>query len=178
MDFEEIWKSYYSRLIVFCTQSYRLSKEDAEDTVQETLAKVYKNLRTYSREYSLSTWIYTIARNSCIDFLRKTCPAESDFPAGTSGEDFFQQLPDTGTPGPEEQFSRNEARQCIESFLKRLSPGDREIVYLKIYEKLSYRKISAITGRPAGTLKYRFFSIRKQLRTFLGEVYEKAEISN
>ncbi len=174
MEFEAIWNSYFKRLYVFCSKSYGLSDEDAEDMVQEILLKVYKNRDTYAEKHAVSTWIYTIARNTCIDFLRKSQkprPVEMDI-------DKIIQLPDRKNLNPEETSTKGELRSLIASFIENLPENDRELVFLKMFEDLPYREISAITGRPTGTIKYRFSSIRKQLRQFLGESSEREKLAN
>jgi RNA polymerase sigma-70 factor, ECF subfamily len=174
MKFDDIWNGYFQRLSVYCKKSFGLSEEDTEDMVQEILLKVYKNRAAYSKKYSVSTWIYTVARNTCIDFLRKK---QGPGFAGLEEEKILQ-FPDRNTPRPEETAADNELRSFIADFIDGLPRDDRELVYLKMYEDLPYREISVITGLPAGTAKYRIHSIRKQLQRFLGEAYEKKSVYN
>ena len=174
MKFDEIWKDYYQRLSVYCRKSFGLSEDDTEDMVQEILLKVYKNRAAYSKKYSFSTWIYTVARNTCIDFLRKI----QNFHTTGFEEEKIVQFPDRKTPTPEDAAADNELRTYIADFIEGLSSEDRELVHLKMYEELPYREIAAIIGLPEGTAKYRIHAIRKQLRQFLGETYEKKSIYN
>lgn len=179
MEFEDIWTAYYRRLFVFCTQSYGFSEEDSRDIVQEILLKVHRKRETYSGKYSFSTWIYRIARNSCIDFFRKhSTERKSEYKAAEDPEPVILRFPDRKQPSPEQELIDDELRKSIGRFIDKLPTDDRELVYLRIYEDLTYREISGVTGKPEGTVKYRFFNLRKQLQIYLGEIYEQEETYN
>ncbi len=179
MKFEDIWTEYYKRLCVFCMQSYGFSEEDTADLVQEILLKVYEKRGGYSKKYAFSTWVFTIARNSCIDFLRKNRSRLTHECADTDdSEAVILQFPDGKHPAPEQELLDNELRGAIGRFIELLPTDDRELVYLRMYEGMSYREISGVTGKPEGTVKYRFFNIRKQLQTYLEDTYEREETCN
>lgn len=169
MNFEKMWNSYYPRLTVYLRKSFRLSREDTEDIVQETLLKIFKNRTGYDETYAFSTWVYTVGRNTCIDFLRKT----RRFSENEEILDEADALTDHRQQGPEAALVRGEELREIAAAVDRLTASNRELVYLRMYEDCTYREISTITGKPVGTVKYRFSEIRKQLKKELGDEYGK-----
>ncbi len=174
MLFEDVWNNYYQRLFLFMRITYRLSLEDAEDLVQESLIKVYTHMDSFSEDYAISTWVFTIGRNTCIDFLRKQ-KRNPEIDAFDSG---CFDLANPRDEGPSSIFIKKELEQYIDGYIKNLPAKDKELMYLRTYENLLYREITAITGDPVGSVKRRIFSIRKRLQDFLGEVYENETVFN
>jgi len=169
MAFEHTWHRYYPRLTVYLLKAFRLSREDAEDIAQETLLKIHRKRFEYDEKYAFSTWVYAVCRNTCIDFLRKNRRLQENERAMVETE----RTADVLRPGPEAALIRKEALRDIAAAVERLVSSDQELVYLRMYEELSYREISAITGKPTGTVKYRFSEIRKRMKQELGEDYEE-----
>ncbi len=169
MGFEVFWNRYYPGLLVYFRNSFPLSREDAEDMVQETLFKVYRNRASYNGETAFSTWVYTIGRNTCIDFLRQARNRyDAAEPVSKEPAPGAEEFPDA-RPGPETlALRKEEGREIREAILDILSPADREILFLRMYKEMPYREISAMTGKPVGTIKYRFFEIRNLLKKRLG----------
>lgn len=174
MVFENIWNNYYQRLFLFMRITYQLSLEDAEDLVQESLIKVYAHMDSFSEDYAISTWVFTIGRNTCIDFLRK----QGRNPETDAFDSDCFDLVNQRDEEPSAIFFRKELERNIDEFKRNLPAKDKELMYLRTYENLPYREIAAITGKPVGSVKRRIFSIRKRLKEFLGEVYENETIFN
>lgn len=169
MAFENTWHRYYPRLAVYLQKGFHLSQEDAEDLAQETLLKIHGKRSEYDEKYAFSTWVYAVCRNTCIDFLRQNRRLKENEQAMEEADgtaDLFR-------PGPEAALMRDETLRDITAAVGRLVSSHRELVYLRMYEELSYREISAITAKPTGTIKYRFSEIRKRIKQELGEGYEK-----
>lgn len=123
--------------------------------MQETLFKVHRNRTSYNGESAFSTWVYTMGRNTCIDFLRKS-RKQRDAAESVNGEMMSEvdELPDAGSPGPEAlALQKEESLEIRKVILGALSYSDREILFLRMYKDLSYREISAMTGKPVGTIK-------------------------
>ena len=118
----------------------------AEDLVQETLLKVLRNLGRYRGQAAFKTWVFTIARNLCLDHLR------------VSGRSRLRLLgslePDEGqasTPDPRERLELAESRAQVAAAMTALAPEARELLLLRIYHGLSYREIARLRGvAPAG----------------------------
>lgn len=164
--FTRIWNYYYSRLFVYI-QNTRLS-DPPDDVVQEILTKVWMNLGAYNPFYSLTTWIYTIARNHIIDLHRKKrifCTAMND-PAGNS-------VIDTKNLSPEDAYFQNLKKNHISRFISNLDEKDREITYLRFYEQIRIKNIAEIMKIPSGTVKYRIHTIKQKLSAFLEDENEE-----
>jgi len=151
--FQEIWITYHPRLQVYLSQFFADS-QDKTDLVSDILLKVFESIEKYNRDYSFSTWIYTVARNYSIDLLRKKKVQYEIF------DDFA--ISDNITP--ESLLLRDSEQKLIKQALTILSSVDRELIFLHFYEGLKYREISEITGMPEGTIKYRMYESKKKLK--------------
>ena len=168
--FESIWREYQPAMAVLVRSITSLSAQDVEDLVQEIMLKVYSKLHLYNPMRDFKVWIYSIARNHCIDRLRKRAgssaeEAEWNDPAGTSLA--------CAEPSPEEAVIAGELHEIIESYLATLGSVDRQISFLRFSERLAYKKIGRILGLAPGTVKYRVHVIRAGLRKLLERYDEK-----
>ena len=156
---EELWARYYPRLSVYVRIFAPFRYEDVQDLVQDIFVKIFSALDRYNPGYTLNTWVYTIARNHCLDALRKR-----------RGERRMEEkvryfvAPDKEETGPEGEYLRNEAMAEIRNFIEGLEERDRQVCFLRFYEKMKLTEIAEITGEPEGTVKYRSFQIREKLR--------------
>lgn len=153
---EEIWKNYHSRLQVYVLNFYK-GDEDVTDVVSEILLKAFEKIHTYNSSYAFSTWIYSLARHSAIDLMRKK-RVLGDSLSGLESSDTYS---------PEILQMKSTERELIRQSVTELDSRDREIVFLHFYEELNYKDISEITGLPEGTIKYRMSEIRKKLKPIL-----------
>lgn len=153
--FKDIWQHYYKRLFFF-TQN--MISVDVEDTVQDIMLKVYQNLEKYKPFYSFNTWIYSIARNHCINLLQKkklTTQSLEDTKATIRIK--------SGENTPEKQVIYQEDFQQIENYLNRLEPIYQQMAFLRFYEGLQVKQIAQILDVPPGTVKSRIHLIKKAL---------------
>lgn len=118
---------------------------DADDLLQETFIKVYINLHRYSTSYTFGQWVYTIARNTFIDFVRRR---QEDLPI----DDRFTS-PASSAPTPEESVINLQQRTQIEHYLERLTPRYRQLILMRFFEEYSYEEIAAKLSLPLGTVK-------------------------
>ncbi len=132
---------------------------DADDLLQETFIKVYINLHKYSPEYTFGQWVYTIARNTFIDFVRRR---QDDL----SIDERFT-APASSSPTPEERFINLQQRTQIEGYLERLSPRYRQLIVLRFFDELSYEEIAAKLSLPLGTVKTQIHRAREQMCRFI-----------
>ena len=128
---------------------------DADDLLQETFVKVYINLGSYRTDYTFGQWVYTIARNTFIDFMRKR---QDDLPI----DERFASPPASG-PTPEESVSRLQQRTQIEHYLERLAPRYRQLVRMRFFDEYSYEEIAAKLALPLGTVKTQIHRAREQM---------------
>ena len=130
-------------------------KSDADDLLQETFIKVYMNIDRYSPDYTFGQWIYTIARNTFIDYVRRRQeeqPIDERFAA-----------PASGAPTPEESVINLQQRTQIERYLERLTPRYRRLVVLRFFDGLSYEEIAARLDLPLGTVKTQIHRARGRM---------------
>lgn len=163
MEFEQIWQRFYAPLVVFC-RGFRAVEYSGvlqpEDLAQEVLLKVFTHLESFDRSYSLATWVYRIARNHCIDVLRRVEVVDGEPLHGD----------ETGPErGPEDAAERNELQELIDGYVAGLEDTDRQIAFLRFSEDLKIREIAGILQIPAGTIKYRLHRIRAGLGSELKE---------
>ena len=128
---------------------------DADDLLQETFIKVYINLNRYRPDYTFGQWIYTIARNTFIDYVRRR---QEDMPLD---DRFF--APVSSAPTPEESVINLQRRSQIEYYLSQLPPRYRRLVVLRFFDGLSYEEIAARLDLPLGTVKTQIHRARGRM---------------
>ncbi len=150
-DFESLYQLYYG---LIRSVTYRMvGSPNFEDLTQESFLKVWQQRMQFEGRSLLRTWIYRIAVNTCIDFLRKTKSA-----------------PVYLEPSQLDQFSKEnlfENRRLLFEALQTLEAEDRTLVILHYFEDLKLSEISEILEIPEGTLKSRLYYIRESLLRFL-----------
>lgn len=148
---------------------YRLvgKSKDAEDITQETFVKMWRNLKKYRHSDNFKTWLFTIARNTAIDWMRKKkSVAFSDF-ENEEGENLFTDNLRDPEPLPDEIFAKAEEKNLLREKLDSLSPSHREIIFLYYTEHLTFSEIGAILGKSLNTVKSRHRRALMELRKLL-----------
>jgi RNA polymerase sigma-70 factor (ECF subfamily) len=141
--------------------------ETALDLTQEVFIKVYSSLGRYNPEFKFSTWIYKIASNTAIDYLRKQSVTVSPlYMVSGDDEEFELPIPAKG-PSPERALERTERSAQIEEAISKLPPRYRELIVLRHVSEFSYDEIAEVTGLPLGTVKNRIFRAREAMRKHL-----------
>lgn len=161
-SFEELVRRYQRPITNYV---YRmLGNYDASlDVTQEIFIKVYNSMARYSSEYKFSTWLYKISHNAAIDYLRRHSAREQSLEI--ENEDGVYQVQfESKRLSPEQERERSEWREEIETVVKRLPTGYRELIVLRHTQDLSYDEIAEITNLPLGTVKNRLFRAREMMR--------------
>jgi RNA polymerase sigma-70 factor (ECF subfamily) len=158
--FEELVRRYQRPIVSYV---YRMigNYETALDLTQEVFIKVYNSLARYRPEYKFSTWIYRIAHNAAIDYLRRTGPRTQEL---ETADGYARPFP-SGVMTPEQESEQQERRAEIEDVVRQLSPAYRELIILRHGHDLSYDEIAEVTGLPLGTVKNRIFRAREAMRS-------------
>mgnify|MGYP000288625841 FL=1 len=128
--------------------------QDARDAAQDTLVKVLKNLHRYDPNRRFSTWVFGIARNTCIDEHRRRKRRAYDEPG---------EIVDT-RPSPHQNAARSQRAAMLGEALKELPPMYREVLVLYHFEHKKYSEIAEILDVPMGTVMNRIFRARRKLR--------------
>lgn len=140
------------------------NKNDAEDLTLEAFGKAFKNLHQYTPSFAFSTWLFKIASNNCIDFLRKRrgtlIPIENNADQTENSDSIRLKSKD---PDPEEKLMRKQKAILLHKVVRRLKPRYRTLVELRYFRELSYEEIAAELDLPLGTVKAQLFRAREML---------------
>lgn len=160
--FEELVRRYQRPIAAYV---YRMvgDYDSALDLTQEVFIRVYGSLSRYRAEFKFSTWIYKIAHNASIDYLRRGATRETT----TGAADDDRSAVESRRLTPEQESERNERCSEIEMVVRMLPPAYRELIVLRHSNDLSYDEISEVTGLPLGTVKNRLFRAREAMRDLL-----------
>ncbi|MEW6367250.1 MAG: sigma-70 family RNA polymerase sigma factor [Acidobacteriota bacterium] len=156
----------YQRAIVNFTCRMVHDYETALDLSQEIFTKAYNSLDTYKPGYKFSTWLYRIATNHVIDFLRKKEPQWISIDQPGDEGDRPMEIPVERSHGIE-QMAFEEKREKIEAAIQKLPPSYRRLIVLRHVNECSYDEIARICSLPLGTVKNRIFRAREMLRAAL-----------
>lgn len=152
---------------------YRITgnAEDARDVSQEAFIKAFKNFESYDESSAFSTWLYRIAVNTAIDYIRKRKKENS-----ISFEDYIvDEKNQKGDSGIEEKVISKEGVKNIISAVNMLDDEFKTVVVLRDMEGMDYKEISDITGLPLGTVKSRLSRGRGKLRQMIEKFNLKPE---
>lgn len=146
------------------------NRQDAEELTQTAFLNAWRGLPAFQEESSFFTWLYRLAKNAAIDFLRKeTRRGAAGIPLSLDDEEhLFLHLPDP-TPGPEVQAQNQELRQALAKGIAALSQDHRQIFLLREVDGLSYQEIAQLLVLEPGTVKSRLARARLALRQILQE---------
>ncbi len=156
--------SRYKDTIYFMLLKMLNNRSDAEDLTLEAFGKAFKNLHQYSPTYAFSTWLFKIASNNCIDFLRKkkgvTISIENDSEQMEMSETAKLKTKDLN---PEERLIRKQKAILLHKVVRRLKPHYQTLVELRYFNELSYEEIAIELQLPLGTVKAQLFRARQML---------------
>ena len=157
--FDEIYQRYSGRIRTFVFR-FIGSREAAEDLTQEVFLKVYRNPRAFDPRKRFLTWIFAVARNACIDFLRlKKLPVVS---LGGSEDDDHRgpQIENPNSSSPMEEALGRELERKMQEVLATLSRKLREVFVLCAVQGLSYEEAASVVGCPVKTISSRLSRAR------------------
>ncbi len=135
------------------------NRDDAEDIAQETFVRAYQSISRFDETRPLFPWLYRIARNLCLNRIKRVTKREAELPE-------FDYLPDAAA-GPEESAIAAEERQLVRRAVGRLPDQHRQIIELSHFQECSYREMADILDVPMGTVMSRLYNARRKLRELL-----------
>lgn len=150
-SFEYLVSRYVHHTYNFVRRLYN-NEHDARDITQEVFIKVWKSIHKYNPNQNFKTWLFTIARNTTIDWLRKRKEQVFSDLNPNDDEDFEDTLVDN-EPLPDAIFAQKELRINLESFLNILPIDQKTIILLHIIEDMTFDEISLILEKPLNTIK-------------------------
>ncbi|MDX1529886.1 MAG: sigma-70 family RNA polymerase sigma factor [Rhodothermales bacterium] len=144
------------------------------DLVQEAFIKAFTSLESYSSDYAFSTWLYKIATNHTIDYLRKkklkTFSIDQPAP-GRDESDRPYELPDT-TYRPDRHVVADQRRELIHEAIEQLPPKYHRVIVMRHQQEMTYDEIATALELPLGTVKAHIFRARALLYKYLRDQRE------
>lgn len=161
--FEELIRQYEKKVYTLC---FRMcgNSEDAEEAAQDAFLVLWRGIDRFRQESSLSTWIYRLATNACIDTLRRRKKQSGS--VSLDDEELFVDAVDT-SPQPQETVEHRETQKLLQEGLSALPEEYRKVLILREIEGLSYTEIAESASIELGTVKSRISRGRSLLRNFL-----------
>lgn len=173
--YADLMKNYRDSLY-FMLLKMTNNATDAEDLTIEAFGKAFKNIKSYSPKYAFSTWLFKIATNNAIDFIRKkkqrTLSIDKPYSNSEDGPDMSQNI-ESGGLDPEESFIRQQKIQLMRGIVDKLKPHYKTLVELRYFKEYSYEEISEELELPLGTVKAQLFRAREFLYNVLKESKDK-----
>ncbi len=147
------------------------NKSDAEDLTIEAFGKAFKNIHQYTPNFAFSTWLFKIATNNCIDFIRKRKANTISIDHGTEDSEGISMSPAASLPSssldPEETLIKEQNIKLIQSLVSKLKPRYRKLIELRYFKEYSYEEIAEELELPLGTVKAQLFRARELLFNIL-----------
>lgn len=142
---------------------------EADDLTIEAFGKAFRSLHLYTPTHAFSTWLFTIASNNCIDYIRKkrlkTVSINNVY--SQDNEEQTEMQIESNAPNPEEEFITGQRVKIMRETVQLLKPRYRNLVEMRYFEELSYEEISLKLNLPIGTVKAQLFRARDLLYNLL-----------
>ena len=173
--FEQLVKKYRKSVYYLIFKMVR-NPDDAEDLTQEAFAKSFSSLNSFDPKFAFSTWLFRIATNSCIDFIRRQRMQTLSLSQGGSGgtddsPQYFLQISDND-PIADETMSRDQRREYMTEAVNRLPERYRMLIELRYFRELSYEEVAAEMNIPLGTVKAQLHRARELLNHVMKSIEE------
>lgn len=152
------WDSIYYMLLKMINNPV-----DAEDLTIEAFGKAFRNIDSYAPRFAFSTWLFMIATNNCIDFIRKKRSSPVPVDQGQDGIDSLTINIQSDLPDPEEALINDQKIATLRKIVNQLQSPYREIIELRYYKEFSYEEIATELKIPVGTVKAHLYRAKSLL---------------
>lgn len=143
-------------------------EEDAKDVTQETFIRAFRALSTFDQSRPFTSWLFRIATNLCIDYLRRRRPNVQSLDGMRGADDEYRTADiEDPTPRPDIRHEMAEQRRTLERMVQGLPPRYKVVILLRHGRELSYNEIAEILDVPVGTVKARIHRAHSLLRSNL-----------
>ncbi len=176
--FDELVVKYHQRLygLVYNMTS---NHEDTNDLLQDIFAKAHKSIKKFRGKSSFYTWLYSIATNMTINFLKKAkrrrAMSLDDVDSGIQHDKDFVELTTESTNSPFRNANLTELQEKLNEAMMKLSENHRAVVTMFDIQGLPHAEISKILGVSEGTVRSRLFYAHRQLQAYLSEFWENRQ---
>jgi len=152
----------YRESIYFMMLKMVRTEDDAEDLTIEAFGKAFNRLHQYSPSYAFSTWLFKIASNNAIDFIRKKRIKVTSMDSAFTNDDGENVKIDVRSDekNPAEETMHLEKVEVMRDIVKKLKPRYRDLIEKRYFQELSYEEIANDMGLPLGTVKAQLFRAR------------------
>lgn len=155
----------YKDSIFFMVLKIVHNRDDAEDITIESFGKAFNNIHKYDQRYAFSTWLYKIATNNSIDFIRKkrleTTSLDKTFTSG-DGDEMSIDVKSEAL-NPEEKMERKQRAFTVRGNIEKLGDKYKQLIKLRYYEEYSYDEIAKELDLPLGTVKAQLYRAKELL---------------
>lgn len=155
----------YKKAVYFMILKMIRDADDAEDLTMEAFAKAFKNLERFKKDYTFSTWLFRIATNNAIDFIRKKklkTMSLNNTLSDDSGNAVTIDIEDDDN-NPQDVYIRTQRIEMVRIFVDKLPAKYRKLVQLRYFDELSYEEIAKELDKPLGTVKAQLHRSRELL---------------
>jgi len=159
----------YKDSVYFMLLKMTNNSDDADDLTIEAFGKAFNKLHQYTPDYAFSTWLFKIASNNCIDFIRKKKKLTFSIdksPENEEGTEMAQNIPAL-VLDPEENFIKKQKVKLMRDVVEKLKPRYRELIEMRYFHEYSYEEIAEKLQLPIGTVKAQLFRAREFLYSIL-----------
>jgi len=156
--FDQLVQGHKGKVYGLCYR-YSGNHADAEDLSQETFLRAYRGLEGFRGDASLSTWVYRIAVNVCLNWVSSRKPTQEELPPN---------LVDEG-PSPHARLGQRQTEAAVRRAVSRLPERQRMTLVLRVYQELRHKEIADIMGCSVGTAKANYFFALKNLRKMMAD---------
>ena len=156
-----LMERYEKKLLRYVMRISSLRKEDAEDVLQETFIKTYKNIDDFDVSLKFSSWIYRIAHNETINFLRKNRVLKNAINNAFNEGEVEELISEINQ---EEEFESKILKDRVQDVLNKMNEKYKMVLVLKFIEEKDYKEISDILQKPMGTVATLINRAKKQFR--------------
>jgi len=172
--FEDLMKKY-RKSVYYMLLKMVYNPDDAEDLTQEAFAKAFTSLHKFDSKFAFSTWLFRIATNNCIDFIRKKKlltysidqPVDED-----SDRPFFIDIRDKNY-NPNEEMIHSERSQIIHEAVEKLPQRYKILVQMRYFDEKAYEELAEELNLPLGTVKAQLHRARELLNELLANIEEQ-----
>ena len=168
--YEDLLARYHKPVHFLVLRMVR-NEADADDLTQETFTKAFRHLSRFTPDYAFSTWLFRIATNHTIDFIRRKKLTTQSLQAGRPGSDgdlIALDVPDRA-PNPQEALIRAQRKQLVQLVVTKLPVKYARLVRLRYFDELRYEEIAAHLHMPLGTVKAQLFRARELMLDLMKE---------
>lgn len=166
-SYDRLMKKYY-RLVSNLINRMIYNKDDVEDLAQEAFIKAFNSLDKFDHQFAFSTWLYKIASNNCIDYLRKKKLNTVSIDKEIDGEDddLRFEIPDNDYK-PDREILEREKQKILSDAINSLPEKYKSVIILRHQEEMEYEEIASKLDLPLGTVKAHIFRGRELLNKYL-----------